>query len=503
MEFNDNVLVKQAIDGLYGGEVKKLAKKWVIKQLVTGKDIPVSLSDCFGAYEDFDEAFADEFALVQNWTALWLMLNRYDKADESDLALPRIAGSVVARFIDDNNAKQLKAWIQVSVNDERMVGVVLEKSKNAPELLEWCLTYLTKFSAFSDSAALIDLIRDIATQHPKFLMQAVNLIIHLGQQRSLQQGYVRLTAMEAMTQIYAMANLSNSMKTDLLEKIDEFAQSMNGFELQIFLGEDVYLPCAFKILLAKKALKSLMFEGNEADLLEVVDSIYHAGITAEPNNRLIVDAWCEFIKLLAQKRHDLCYDLFLQLNDAISNYVEVHDWTVALMYWNPGMNFSCYDPEFKKLTLLSLELANLSGHFRPRAFLTALNIVVFDASGKFGVEWFDNYLKQMPQNLDNDSLWDGDFSSLFEHLAMLYRYRVEIQKQDAELVLNRAKIFVTCLMSNYALNASQLEQLRSLCARLNLEVDMETEVKKMERRREQIAHKRRAEWNHLLQLFSC
>ena len=81
--------------------------------------------------------------------------------------------------------------------------------------------------------------------------------------------------------------------------------------------------------------------------------------------------------------------------------------------------------------------------------------------------------------------------------------QVEIQKQDAELVLNRAKIFVTCLMSNYALNASQLEQLRSLCARLNLEVDMETEVKKMERRREQIAHKRRAEWNHLLQLFSC
>ena len=503
MNFNDNVLVKQAVFGLYGNEVKKLAKNWVIKQLVAGKDIPVSLEDCFDAYEDFDEAFADEFAKTPNWTVLWLMLNHYDKADDADLALPRIAGSVVARFIDDNNAKQLKSWIQLSVNDERMVGVVLQKSKNAPELLEWSLNYLKKFSAFRDSAALIDLIRDIAAQHPKFLMQAVNLIIYLGQQRSMQQGFVRLSAMEAMAQIYAMAKLPTSLQNDLLNKIDDFAQNMSGLELQIFLAEDICLPYAFKILLAEQALRSLRFEGNETELLEVVDGIFQIGLNVYPDNPMIVEAWVKFVKLLTQKRNDLCYDLFLKLNEVIKNYVVAHGWEVALMHWNPGMSFPCYAPEFQKLTLLSLKLANLSGHFRPRAFLTALNIVVFDKSGQFGAEWFDDYVKQMPQNPDNDSLWDDNFLPLLEHLAMLYRYRVEIQKQDAEFILSQAKVFVTCLMSNYALNSSQVEQLKSLCSRLELKIDMEAEVEKMNSRREQIAQKRRAEWNHLLRLFAC
>ena len=503
MDLNQNVLVRQAIFGLYGNEVKNLAELWVVKQLNAGKEIPVSLSECFEAYEDFDEVFADEFAKDPNWPVLWKMLNHYDKSDDGDLALPRIAGSVVARFIDKNKTKQLQSWIQVTVNDERMVGVVLEKSKNVPEMLEWCLTYLKKFSAFRDSAALIVLIRDIAVQHPKFLWQAIDLIVYLGKQRGMQHGLVRLSALEAMSQILGTTKLPHESQVMLLGKIEEFAQNMTEFDTRFFLQEDKYLPCAFKISLATKFLKSVRCDGNEDELLEAVDVIYHHGMVNSEDSRLIVSAWCKFVKLLAQKRQDLCYDLFLKLNSALKDYVASNGWEVALMHWNPGMNFSNYAPEFQKMTFLSLELANLSGHFRPRAFLTALNMVIFDETGQYNAEWFENFVRCMPQNADNSSVWDDNFAQLFEHLAMLYRYREEIQKQDVAFLQNEAKVFVSCVMANYALNATQIEQLKSLCSRLQLDVDMEAEIAAMNQRREDVANKRRAERNFLLKLFSC
>ena len=503
MELNNNALIKQASFGLYGSGIKELAQTWLIKQIINGKDIPISLRDCFEAFPNFDEAFADEFVKTPNWTALWSLLNHYENSEDCDLTLPRIAGSVVARFIDDNKTKQLQEWIQVSVNDERMVGVVLEKSKLAPELLEWSLVYLKKFSVFRDSAALITLICDIALQHPKFLMQSIGLIVYLGQQRSMYQGVVRLEAIEAMAKIFGTLELSEPSRKQLLTQIDDFAANLNDFELYTFLQEDTYLPEDMKIWLAAKTLSSFVFDGCETDLLDVVGDIYYAGILSSPYDQKIIEAWCGFVEKLAKKSQDLCGDLFLRLNAIIKKYVTDKGWEVALMNWNPGMNFPSYAPEFQKMTLLSLELANRSGHFRPRAFLTALNIAIFDEKGTYNEKWFENYVMQMPNNFDNDSFGDDDLSPLFEHLARLYRYREEIQKKDTEFVLRQAKVFVTCLMSNYALNKTEIEQLKSLCARLELNVDMEAEIAAMNQRREQIAQKRRAEWNHLLKLFAA
>lgn len=177
MKFNDNVLVKQAIFGLYGDEVKNQAKFWIVRNLISGNEIPVPLNDCFDAYGDFDEVFADEFVKAPNWPALWDLLNSYDEEDDSLLATPRIAGSVIARFIDKDETRELQDWIQVVVDDQRMADIILDKARNAPEMLEWSLIYFKKFAIFRDSPALIVLIKDIALQHPKFVKEALGLII--------------------------------------------------------------------------------------------------------------------------------------------------------------------------------------------------------------------------------------------------------------------------------------------------------------------------------------
>lgn len=218
MKFNDNVLVKQAIFGLYGDEVKNQAKFWIVRNLISGNEIPVPLNDCFDAYGDFDEVFADEFVKAPNWPALWNLLNSYDEEDDSLLATPRIAGSVIARFIDKDETRELQGWIQVVVDDQRMADIILDKARNAPEMLEWSLIYFKKFAIFRDSPALIALIKDVALQHPKFVKEALGLIIYLGRHRSLQHGLVRLIAMKAMAEIMHMWSLTSGKKANCLKK---------------------------------------------------------------------------------------------------------------------------------------------------------------------------------------------------------------------------------------------------------------------------------------------
>lgn len=65
MKFNDNVLVKQAIFGLYGDEVKNQAKFWIVRNLISGNEIPVPLNDCFDAYDDFDEVLRMSLSRLQ------------------------------------------------------------------------------------------------------------------------------------------------------------------------------------------------------------------------------------------------------------------------------------------------------------------------------------------------------------------------------------------------------------------------------------------------------
>lgn len=502
MKFNDNVLVKQAIFGLYGDEVKNQAKFWIVRNLISGDEIPVQLNDCFEAYADFDEVFADEFVKAPNWPALWNLLNSYDEEDDRLLATPRIAGSVLARFIDEEKNRELQDWIQMVVDDQRMADIILDKARNVPEMLEWSLIYFKKFAIFRDSPALIVLIKDIALQHPKFVKEALGLIIYLGRHRSLQHGLVRLIAMKAMAEIYAHVEPDERQKGELLEKIDNFSGNMDAVELHIFLQEDTYLPYAFRIRLSQRILNMADEAAVDIDFLGEVHRIYQEGFAQCPDDGCLVGAWQDFVLRLVQNRPEYVLELFLTVNSSIDDYVRVHGWEVALMNWNPGMNFQNYSAEFQKLTLTSLDLANLSGHFRPRAFLTALNIWVFDTGGKYDAAWFERYVAAMPQNPDNDSRWDDDLSQLFEHLAMLYRYRTEIQKQNADFLAEQAKVFVKRLMSNYALMPNQIEQLKALCVRLELDIDIEAEVETMKLRLEQIAKKKEQERQHLLALFS-
>ena len=57
-------------------------------------------------------------------------------------------------------------------------------------------------------------------------------------------------------------------------------------------------------------------------------------------------------------------------------------------------------------------------------------------------------------------------------------------------------------MSNYALMPNQIEQLKALCVRLELDIDIAAEVRMMKLRLEQIAKKKEQERQHLLALFS-
>ena len=195
-------------------------------------------------------------------------------------------------------------------------------------------------------------------------------------------------------------------------------------------------------------------------------------------------------------------ELFLVLSGAIADYVKKMQWEVPLMEWNSGMNFHLYAPEFKRMTIKSMDLATECKQFRPRAFLTALNVWLFDTSNVFNDEWFERFVSRLPQNHDKSMTWDDDLQKLFEHLARVYRYRTEFQHTDGRFVIKQAKLFVQMLVGNYALNPTQIAQMRSLCARLQLDVNVTWEVQIMEKRLQQIAQGKEQEKQYLMQLFS-
>lgn len=262
------------------------------------------------------------------------------------MATPRIAGSVLARFIDKDETRELQDWIQVVVDDQRMADIILDKARNAPEMLEWSLIYFKKFAIFRDSPALIALIKDVALQHPKFVKEALGLIIYLGRHRSLQHGLVRLIAMKAMAEIYAHVEPDERQKGELLEKIDDFSGNMDAVELHIFLQEDTYLPYAFRIRLSQRILNMADETVSDIDFGREVYRIFQEGLVKCPDEEGLVGAWLDFVLRLTRKHPEYVYELFLMLNSSIDDYVRVHGWEVALMNWNPGMNFQNYRLNF-------------------------------------------------------------------------------------------------------------------------------------------------------------
>ena len=502
MEFNDNVLVKRAMFGLYGEGLKSQAKRWLVENLVSGNELPVQLDDCFEAFEKFDEIVAEEFAKKENLPVLWTILDSYDERSDRFLLVPRIACSVFTRLENPAEIHKMQAWFQVIEANQRMVRIMLEKAQCAPQILKWILVYCKKRTDFSGFPDLIAQVKDIVLAYPEFVGDVVELINYLSKHQSMPQARVRLDALEAMTEIYRRAKNNSEQKAEMLEKIDAFVANLGVDELYSFFKKDVCLPYAFMIRLSRHILNSVEACVEKLGFVDEICRICREGLKWYPNDDCIAEAWNDFVWQLAQKYPKSATKLFWKVSWTIDVYVQGHVWGVALMNWNPGMNFQNYSAAFQKLTLTSLGLANLSGHFCPRAFLTALNIWAFDDSGKYDSAWFEQYVAAMPQNPDTDSCWNSDLRELFEHLALLYRYRTEFQKQDAGFIAEQAKVFVRRVMSNYALTRSEIERLKTLCANMKLDIDIEAEVRAMELRLKQIAQKKEQERQYLLALFS-
>ena len=111
-------------------------------------------------------------------------------------------------------------------------------------------------------------------------------------------------------------------------------------------------------------------------------------------------------------------------------------------------------------------------------------------------------ISKLPQNHDKSMTWDDDLQQLFNHLALVYRYRIEIQEKDGDFVIKQARRFVQLLIANYALNELQISQMRQLCARLNLDVVVDLEIQEMEKRLVQIQHQKEEEQRYLEELFA-
>ena len=493
-EFKNVTLVKAAIAGAYGKEMKACAKDWVVRNLVKGKQIPVSLSELFEAYHDLDIVFASEFVKRQDWYVIWKIGSSYDEYKDKNLFFVRVLLELLTTEIDALIKEHVQSWLCANIKNPKSAFILLEKVYKKPELMDWSLSYLKGFKEFPDATNMLALIKRIAVTYPEYMSSAVRLIACVAQSG---RGY-HVNAVKLLAELTSIKNLNEEQTTFLDDAIARQLDAMDIVDLRRTLYESILSP-VHRIAIGTRIVHRGYWDNK---IIADIASIYNLAFAQSENYAKFVEVWREFVEVVYKYHNDNASELFLALSDAIGGYVEKMKWDVSLMEWNPGMNFQNYSPEFEDMTIMSLNYATTCKQFRPRAFLTALNVWVFDTSGLYDDKWFEQFVSKLPQNHDKSMTWDDDLQKLFEHLSMLYRYRIEIQGENALFIVKQAKLFVQMLVSNYALNSIQITQMRNLCVRLHLDVNVDWEVSVMDKRIEKIAREKEQEMQYLMQLFA-
>jgi len=487
-------LIRAAVAGKYGREVSDLAKSWSIRCLLGGKTIPLSWSELYEAYHDFDIAFVAEFMKHQNWYVIWQMSNDYCEYRDRHFVYPRILLELLTVPVEPLVKEQIQNWLLLHTKSTKIAFILLEKAQKYPQLLDWAVCYLAKFEEFPDANNIISLIKRAAKTYPEYMRYAVRLLSCVGASGRGQQ----LQTVKALVELCLIKDLDDKLLHSLNEEISRQLDTMDITWLRRCLHEGI-LSAEHRVAIGRRLVNRGYWDSK---LIKNISTIYNLSFAQNDNTDKLLIEWNLFIDGVFKHHPEVISELFLTVSEAISVYVEKMHWDVSLMEWNPGMNFQKYSPEFIRMTIKSLDYATVCKQFRPRAFLTALNIWVFDETKVFNEEWFERFVASLSQNNDKSLSWDDDLQQLLNHLALLYRYRVEMQQKDAAFIVTQAKLFIQMLLANYVLNNVQIGLIRNLCVRLNLDIVVELEIAAMDERSLQLQHQKEQEQQYLLELLA-
>lgn len=490
----DVTLIKAAVAGKYGRETAEMAKNWAIRSLVQGKKIPLSFSELYDAYHDFDTAFVSEFVKHQDWCVIWKMCEAFCEDQDIHLVCSRILLELLTAPVDELAKDSIQNWLLAYTSNPKIAFILLEKAQKYPQLMDWGLCYLAKYREFSDANKLMSLIKRAASCYPQHILSAVRLLSCVAKSG---RGY-HIQAVKILAELLRIKELDDVQQSVLKEEISHQLYLMDVVDLRGCLHETILSP-EYRISMGTRIVKRGYWGAN---IIDNVSTIYQLAFVQADDNTELVEAWNSFVEAVLKYHPSAVDEVFMATNDVISSYVEKMHWEVSQMEWNPGMNFQNYAPEFMSMTMQSLDYATMCKKFRPRAFLTVLNIWLFGDASLYDDKWVESMISRLPQNYDKSITWDDDLQVLFNHLALVYRYRTEIQEKDGSFVIKQAKLFVQLLVANYALNPTQISLMRHLCERLKLDVLVDFEIQEMEKRLEQIRHQKEEEQRYLEELFT-
>ena len=492
MDVKDVTLIKAAVAGKYGRETAEMAKNWAIRSLLKGKKIPLSLSELYEAYHDFDTAFVSEFVKHQEWSVIFNMRTSYSEYKDVHLVWPRILLELLTASVDELAKETVQIWLLAYTANQKIAFILLEKAQKYPQLMDWGLCYMAKYREFSNADKLMSLIKRAASCYPQHILSAVRLLSCVAKSG---RGY-HIYAVKILAELLSIKELDDVQQCVLKEEISHQLDLMDVSDLRSCLHETILLP-EYRISVGTRIVKRGYWDKN---IIKDISTIYQLAYVQTDDNSELVDAWNLFVEAVLKYYPSAMAEIFIAVSDMISSYVEKMKWGICHMEWMPGLQFQNYAPEFRTMTIKSLDYATKCKQFRPRAFLTALNMWLFDESNSFDDKWFEETISRLPQNYDKSMTWDDDLQVLFEHLLWVYLYRTDILGKDGSFVVKQSKLFVQLLIANYALNPMQIAQMRRLCEKLDVNVDFE--IQEMEKRLEQIRHQKEEEQRYLEELFA-
>jgi len=492
MDEKDVILIKAAVAGVYGRETTEMAKNWAICSLLQGKKIPLSLSELYEAYHDFDTAFVSEFVKHQDWGVIWKMSEAYCEYKDVHLVWSRILLELLASPIEQIVKEHIQTWLLLHTENPKVAFILLKKAQKYPQLMDWGLCYLAKYKEFSDANELMSLIKCAAHSYPNHILSAVRLL------SCVARSGCHVQAVKILAELLLMKELDDIQKCVLNEEISHQLDLMNVRDLRRCLRESI-LSAEYRVSVGTRIVRRGYWDDS---IIDNIFTIYQRALFEKRDNAKLIESWNLFVDAVLEYRQCAMTEVFMAVNEMISSYVKTEEWDISHMEWNPGVNFQNYAPDFMFMAIKSLDYAMKCKQFHPCAFLTALNIWLFSECNSYDDKWFENVFSLLPQNDDKSIACDDNLQVLFNHLARVYRYCTEIQEKDGSFVIKQAKLFVQLLVANYALNPTQISLMRHLCERLKLDVLVDFEIQEMEKRVEQLRHQKEMEQHYLLELFT-
>lgn len=468
----------KAMSGKFGKENQQAARNWAIFCLMNGQEMPVKLEELAEIYgdvfiTDYVKKVLESDSKVQE--NLWNLL--IENAGVKNLCYLNATIEILIQSENNMHRNFAKLWLIKNSGDAGVLNLLFNKALTAPEILDYAEDLLKHYQTLNNAPSLISILQNLVLQYRDKLNLAMSLIERIISMSQDPDTYK--TALRVLESFYTLKDNDEGQKTKIWERTYTLmANCQQAEKIAEAVEAAKLLPTAKRVQLLKVAL------GKEGHLSEdKIFSYLNKIVSAESlkSDRDLAEKLVDFYRMALEKKLANPVKVFIEISNKVSAYVKQNEIEIALLPWNPGISFAKYSEEMKKLTLLSLEVVVQADVFRPRSFLTALNICIFDESGKYGEKWFEEMVKKMPVNGD-DRCWDDDFSPLIDHLSMLKRYPEEFQKKSGKFVVEQSKNFASLLFANYVLTSQQIDQLERLQSKLEIELGIADGRKAMEER---------------------